>query len=260
MRTGYPTHMNIDDLFKDFKLNFQEFFKLAYINQKEFYCLLIRSCGLKWNDFRLGNRIVFFRNGKANMLTDKLKDDCQLIINRYQSLVSLRAKWRIILIATRFCTIGKRRRVEDCTLDCATPDTTAIQTVNVNVKNSTMRTMVKKPQTSGLKKKTNKKRKLENNIPDDISSSQIEKSTSRRTTITIPSNENRTVETVSTENLLRKLLREEREKNAYLTSDYHKLQQRNLDLLSNFNNIKKENERLIRENKILRSETEPPLL
>lgn len=63
-------------------------------------------------------------------------------------------------------------------------------------------------------------------------------------TITIPSNENRTPETMNTENQLRKLLRQERENNEKLNLEYRKLQEKNLNLVASCNELKKENQRL----------------
>lgn len=77
----------------------------------------------------------------------------------------------------------------------------------------------------------------------------------RRTTITIPSNENRTPQTITTENQLRDLLRLECQKKLQLNCDYRKLQERNLNLIASLDNTKKEMQRLIEENENLRSVT-----
>lgn len=121
MRTGFPSHMNIDDLLNQLNLNL-EFSQYASKYQKEFCGILLRSCGLKWKDFRLGNKNVFFRNGKMDKLIEKLKGDLEVIINRCKELKLMRAKWRIMLIATRFYSIvkkwivstsNKRRKLDD---------------------------------------------------------------------------------------------------------------------------------------------------
>lgn len=70
------------------------------------------------------------------------------------------------------------------------------------------------------------------------------KNTARCKTITIPSNENMTPETITMENQLRKLLRQERVNNAKLNLEYRKLQERNLNLVTSYNEVKKENQRL----------------
>lgn len=64
------------------------------------------------------------------------------------------------------------------------------------------------------------------------------------TTITIAPTE-------TVEDELRNLLRKEREKNRQLNEDYQCLQKRNLELISNLDNMKKENEGLVKENRKL---------
>lgn len=105
--------MKIDDILSQFKQN-QVFSEYASKNQKNCCGTLIRSCSLKWNDYRFGNTNVFFRNGKFEILANKLKDDLQVIINRFKGLEMLRAKWRIVIIAARFCTIGRRYKTAAC--------------------------------------------------------------------------------------------------------------------------------------------------
>lgn len=232
MRTGFPSHMNIDDLINQFKQN-QEFSNDASRNQKKVCGILLRSCGLKWNEFRISNTHVFFRDGKLDIVTEKLKDELQIIINRYKKFKLLRAKWQIIILyVRRFCnefsTIRKTQRVEECV-------------------NSTINLPNPRPNQCD-NQSTAKRRKL--NI---TACQKSNKSTVRRKTITIPSNENRTPETMTTENNLRYLLRQEREKNVQLNSDFRKLQEKNLNLTVNLDNVRKDNQRLVGENELLRS-------
>lgn len=107
MRTGYPSHMNIDDLFNQLNLDL-EFSQYASENQKEFCGILLRSCSLNWKDFRLGNKKIFFRNCKMDELNEKLKGDLKVIIGRCREIMLIRAKWRIMCIATRFYAIVKK--------------------------------------------------------------------------------------------------------------------------------------------------------
>lgn len=65
-----------------------------------------------------------------------------------------------------------------------------------------------------------------------------------RARITVP-------ETSTNEDQLRILLQQERKKNSLLSSDYNKLQKRNLNLMESSNNVKSENERLFLENQKL---------
>lgn len=112
MRLGYPYHINLNDFFNKIEQNV-EFSKYVSTNQKEFYSLLLRSCGLKWIDFRLGNKKLFLRNGKIDILTEKLKADFEIIINRCKILKLLRSKWRIAIIIVRLCSIRKKRPIQD---------------------------------------------------------------------------------------------------------------------------------------------------
>lgn len=76
-----------------------------------------------------------------------------------------------------------------------------------------------------------------------------------RTTITIPSTkssiQDKYPETITTEEHLRSLLRQERKQHSQLKCDYNKLQKRNLNLMASLSNLKAENERLVEENKKL---------
>lgn len=140
MRTGYPSHINIDYLLDRFKQN-MDFSKYVTKNQKEFCETLLRSCGLKWKDFRIGNKNVFFRNGKVDLLTESLKQDSKAIFNRYMRLKLVRAKWLFsIMLVIRYCSIRERQRIEDCAHNL-----TVNSSVNANLK----------------KGQSNKKRKLD---------------------------------------------------------------------------------------------------
>lgn len=98
--------MNTNDLLQRFKQNLE--FPQYFDGQKEFCALLLRSCGLKWNDFRLGNKFIFFRNGKNDKLNEKLRGDSKIIINQCKKIILIRSKWRIMLIAARFYSIAKK--------------------------------------------------------------------------------------------------------------------------------------------------------
>ncbi|XP_055308258.1 uncharacterized protein LOC129572340 [Sitodiplosis mosellana] len=266
MRLGYPYHMNIDDLFNQFKQNQNvEFSKCISTNQKleqkEFYGLLLRSCGLKWIDFRLGNKKLFLRNGKINTLTEKLKGDFQIIINRYKTLKMLRAKWRFaILIMIRLCKIWKKRPIRDDFM-ITSPDATAIG----NLESEDI-CPSHGPSTSQNKLK---KRKLNTKTRSTVESKQAKTSPTQvtrplrenyRTTITIPfinsSGGGKYPETITTEESLRNLLHREQEQHSQLKLDYNKLQKRNLNLMANLSESKAEIDRLVEENKRLKNAIE----
>lgn len=76
-------------------------------SQKVVCSEIIRSCGLKWKDFKLGNTKIFFRNGKLDLISEKLKGDLTLIIDRHKKLKILRTKWRIAITVARLCSIRK---------------------------------------------------------------------------------------------------------------------------------------------------------
>lgn len=64
----------------------------------------------------------------------------------------------------------------------------------------------------------------------------------------ISSDEYKSSETDTTEKHLRILLHQEREKNEQLNCDYRKLQKRNLDVMANLKEARKENDILAAEN------------
>lgn len=66
----------------------------------------------------------------------------------------------------------------------------------------------------------------------------------RRKSIAIQSHEVITLEAISTENQLRKMLREEKEKNLFLDSSFQKLQETNLGLMKELNESKLRIEKL----------------
>lgn len=76
---------------------------------------------------------------------------------------------------------------------------------------------------------------------------EISRTSSHLTTITIQSDEN-----LSTENMLRKLLREEKKKNELLSEDYCQLQKQNVELLTKLQKTEKVNEKLVVENRYFR--------
>lgn len=100
MRSGYPVHMKIEDLLNQCK----KMLKLSKSveNQKEFCSTILRSCGLRWKDFRIGNRNVFFRSEKMDIITENMKDEVK-VQSQFMRLNFIRAKWRIMRIVVRFC-------------------------------------------------------------------------------------------------------------------------------------------------------------
>lgn len=109
MRIGFPSHMSIADLFNKFKSN-SEFEDHTSINPKDFCNLLLRSCGLKWKDFKLGNTQICFRSGKLEMFSEKLKEDSKVIKPRLDKVKLLRKKLKVAIIFARFCAISKGLR------------------------------------------------------------------------------------------------------------------------------------------------------
>lgn len=106
MRNGFPDHLNIDHIYDVFKANL-DYCKNTFDNRKIICSEIIRSCGLKWVDFKVGNTKFFFRNGKLDVLTQKMKLDQQIIIGFHKKLRQLRAKWRKAIIVIRMCSICK---------------------------------------------------------------------------------------------------------------------------------------------------------
>lgn len=94
MRIGFPTHMSILELIDKFKLEFQEYTSIIS-NPKEFCNRLLRSYGLVWKDFKIGNTKIFFRKQKQEMLAKKIEsDDLKTIRKRFEKLSSLRIKFK----------------------------------------------------------------------------------------------------------------------------------------------------------------------
>lgn len=114
MKTGYPAHISIDDLCNKFASN-EDFNKYICTNQKDFCSILLRACQLKWNHFKIGNTKIFFRDGKFEMLTQKLKSDSKEILFRMNKLKLLRSKFYFTIlvarIAARFLVMGKRSQI-----------------------------------------------------------------------------------------------------------------------------------------------------
>lgn len=106
--------MSIADLCRKFvsKKGFK-----AYIcnNQKDFCSILLRACRLQWNYFKIGNTKVFFRDGKIELLTEKLESDADQILFRINKLKMLRSKFYFAIliarIAVRFLVMGKRSQI-----------------------------------------------------------------------------------------------------------------------------------------------------
>lgn len=184
-------------------------------NEKEFYGRVFRSCGLRWIDYRIGNNNVFLRNRKIDIINEKLKDDFQTILNRCKRLRTLGCKWRfvILVIIARVREIRKSPPVE--------PPVEPVQDRDESYATA------------------NKKRKQ-----DTSDNSRVE--LPKRMTITIPT-------TITTEERLRKLLRQERGQHTALKTDYSKLQKQNLELIAKCSTLNAENQRILDENRTLRA-------
>lgn len=117
MRAGFPDQLDIKhflNIFKERLDNFEQY------STKDICSQLVRSCGLKWKDFKLGNTKIFFRNSKLNVLTDKLSGDLQIILDCFKKKKCARMKWRIAIITIRLCSILKIRPIQDNRTDlCA---------------------------------------------------------------------------------------------------------------------------------------------
>lgn len=245
MKTGFPSHMAINDLLDLFKQN-AEYCGHTLNDRKEICSELIRACGLKWRDFKLGNTKIFFRDGKLDILTEKLKCDLSLVIERHKKLKYLREKWRTI--ATRLYSIWKTRSIQNHSI---------IITENAAEKERTIEDLSIGEANDKVCPKRSRKRKLESTYTNKISA--VETSQQRtfitkistRTTIAIPSTSEMVPKYVTIEERLRELLRQEKKKNLDLHSDYGKLQRKNLELMAKLNNEQQENNRLVEENKKL---------
>lgn len=110
MRVGFPSHLSIAELFNSFKENLE--LKDHTKNQKDFCQLLLLSCGLKWNHFKLGNTQIFLRSGKLELLSVKIKEDIRTIKQRLDKHILLRKKFKASILAARFCVglCAKSRR------------------------------------------------------------------------------------------------------------------------------------------------------
>lgn len=228
MKIGFPSHMSITNLFDMFKSK-PEFSECINLNQKQQFCnLLLRSCGLKVNNFKFGNTQIFFRKGKLDVLTEKLKDDPHVIKTRLDKTKVLLSKWRLAIIISRFCAIGKKRRIENNKTNARTTDA---------------RNAVNEIEVPRKKTKTS-----DNTISSTIHSEAKQGEPLRRIVVSNIS----TTENLA-ENQLRNLLRKEREKNLSLSSDYRELQRKNLELVKSVKSMKKEIDRLTEENQVLRN-------
>lgn len=127
MKTGFPAHISIEDLFNKFKSN-GDFKKYTSLNQKDFCYRLLRACYLEQKDFAIGNTKIFFRNGKLEKFNDKLKCEHEDILFRLNKLKMLRSKLNIAIIVARFLSIGKRREIDpELDLESATKQSGEIQ-------------------------------------------------------------------------------------------------------------------------------------
>lgn len=218
MQTGFPDYMQIRDLLIKFKQNLEDI-----NNQKQLMTCnsLLRACGLKWQDFKCTDKSVFFRNGKIDILNEKLNGDLQIVFNDLKKLQILRLKWRKVIMVTMFCSNfysrKKRKQREIQNENCVAH--------GVDIENQIIKPIIKQ------KRKSHNIRQKDRTKPYE------------KNTITIPSIPD------NIENQLRTLLRQEREKNCQLNSDYRILQKKNLELMSMVNSLKKENQELIQHKK-----------
>lgn len=102
--------MSILELIDKFQLEFQAYTSIIS-NPKEFCNRLLRSYGLVWKDFKIGNTKIFFRKEKQEMLVKKIEsDDLKTVKERFEKLNSLRIKFKkaiaFVLILARFWTMG----------------------------------------------------------------------------------------------------------------------------------------------------------
>ncbi|XP_031627793.1 myosin heavy chain 95F-like [Contarinia nasturtii] len=231
MRIGFPNFISIADLFIKVKSNL-EFEDYANTNPKEFCNLLIRSCGLLWKDFKIGNTKIFFRCKKLDLLTEKLNDEPSKIKYQMDKLRLLRKKWKIAIIFTRFCVLGKSRSEKLIGL---------VQSEEVV---DIPRKKIKLNKKSVQLTQTEVYLLANGIIEESCSLLKLRESSTQRERITISSNEAE----LTTENQLRKLLREERKKNEVVFAEYRQLQKRNVELQTELQSIKKQNDLLIGEN------------
>lgn len=117
MRAGFPSYLDINEFFEQFKFTSIISSTNRKASRKEICGELIRSCGLKWSEFKIGNTKIFFRNGKQEVVTEKLKGDLNSIINRHKKLKILRGKWRlaIMIIIRNLCSM------QNSQVDCIDP-------------------------------------------------------------------------------------------------------------------------------------------
>lgn len=96
MKIGFPSHMTIEELINMFKLN-SDFMDYTTKSPKEFCNMLLRSCGLLWKEFKLGNTQIFFRKGKLELFSERLKDGPKTIKQRLDKQKRLRNKFKIAI-------------------------------------------------------------------------------------------------------------------------------------------------------------------
>lgn len=229
MKIGFPSNMSISNLFNNI-MSKSQFMKYTSFSPKEFCNILLRSCSLKWTEFKLGNTQIFFRNGKLEILSEKLREDPKVIIQRLDKLMLLRRKLKtailVAIISSRFLGFVKGHCEEQ---------------VYVNINEEQLEVPVPRIPGEQLDVPIIPKKRMKNN-------EKCVESICSLTTITIPSNVD---QSISIENQLRKLLREEREKNKVLSTEYLQLQKQNVVLQTELQSIKRENVKLIEVNKKL---------
>lgn len=120
MRIGFPSHMDINDFFDIFK-QYPVYCEATSNVRKDICQELLRACGLRWKDFRIGNTNIFFRNGKRDVITENLDGDIEKIVMRRKKLKFLRFKLRfiIIFIVERCRFIRKTEQIQNVCPDMA---------------------------------------------------------------------------------------------------------------------------------------------
>lgn len=226
MRVGFPSHLSIAELYNMFKDNVEFETYISNSNPKDFCNLLVRTCGLKWQHFKLGNTQIFFRSGKLELLSEKLKEDPKIIKQRIDKRLKLRKRFKLAILVARICVKGRCRFNEMQEL-CGKCGSTEMQEVEE------FREQIPKK-----KIRLSKSTQIKTAVSPGISNTNRSTTFSRKS-ITVHSNENSLIE-----NQLRILLQQEQKKNEQLSIEYRELQKRNVQLLTEMEDLKKENKML----------------
>lgn len=147
MRVGFPSHFSIAEIFNMFKENL-EFKDYISTHPRNFCNLLLQSCGLKWKDFKLGNTQIFFRSGKFELLSEKLKEDSKLIkqgLDKQKTLkLKLRKKFKAAILATiisaRLCVKSRCEKSNDISIEMQPEQTVGIPKKKIRLSKLSQRT------------------------------------------------------------------------------------------------------------------------